>query len=101
MMVRSRALPRCAVVFAVLVSQGLAAPDAKRAVATQAQAVRVIRQAAAAPRSGGEFSRLVKHAAELLDSLASELAPAPELEKELRAMAVDLRGSAAAAASPF
>src|ERR1700682_1471632 len=98
---RSQALPRCAVIFAVLVSQGMAAPAARRAVATQAEAVRIIRQAAAAPRPGGEFSRLVTHAAELLDSLASEIPPAPELERELRAMAVDLRGSAAATPSPF
>jgi hypothetical protein len=101
-MVRSSALARVAAVFAVLVPLALAAPDAKRATETHARAVRLIEQAReAASGPGREFATLATAAADQLDALAAELAPAAELQREVKAMATELRRQGSAPPSRF
>jgi hypothetical protein len=93
---------RSAVLLAVLLSLGLAA-EPRQAIETQAQAVVILKRAAAvSSRQGNEFSTLVKEAAGLLDGLAaSGTALTPELRKELSAAAADLRRQADAPVGRF
>jgi enediyne biosynthesis protein E4 len=93
-----------AVLLAVLLSSGFAAPETRRPLETQVQAVRLIKQAAeaaAGPRN--DFPDLVKQAAGLLDSLAAATGPAltPDLQKDLTDTAAELRRQADAPASRF
>src|SRR5713101_1139321 len=89
-MVRRSALARVAAVFAVLVPLAVAAPDAKRAAVLQARAVRLVERAGeAASRSGADFTTLATEAADQLDALAPELAPAVELQREVKSMALE------------
>ena len=87
-------LPRLTLFVALLISAGMGAPvDTQRALEQQKEACQLLEQAAraAAAAKPTEFSRLLKTAAQRMDSLATEAAVASELKKEMKAAAADLR----------
>jgi len=90
--------------LAVLTSVGSGAPAAtQRGLEQQKEARQMLEHAAEAAAAGRrtEFSRLLEEAAQRMESLAGERAIAPELQKELKAAATELRGRAVAPPAGF
>ncbi len=86
----------------LLLALGFALPGPERALETQGRAARLIRSAAeAAAAQRSEFAGLLIQAAPLLETLAEDAALGPEVQRELRASAADLRRQALAPAARF
>jgi len=96
-------LPRF-LLLALLLSAGAGAPaDTRAAIEQQKKACAALDQAAKAAGAGqaAEFSRLLKDVARRMDSLAATPSIAPELKKELKTAATDLRARAQAPPARF
>jgi enediyne biosynthesis protein E4 len=90
--------------LAVLTPVGSGARAAtQRGLEQQKEARQALEHAAVAAAAGRrtEFSRLLEEAAQRMESLAGERAIAPELQKELKAAATELRGRAVAPPAGF
>jgi hypothetical protein len=97
-------LPRFIILVAVLVSVRLGIPvDSQRELEKQKEACELLEKAAAAAAGGNqiEFSRLLKEAAQRMESLAGEATVAPALKKELANGAAELRRRAASSPAGF
>src|SRR5213080_4845814 len=97
-------LPRFALIASLLLSAGAGTPaDTREAIEQQKKACVALDEAAKAAGAAqpAEFSRLLKDVAERMDALAAVASLAPELKKELKAAATNLRARAQAPPTGF
>jgi hypothetical protein len=92
----TRAVSRLATVVAIAVSLGLAATPDTRLLGMDAEAVRLLRRAADAAAAGdrSESGRLLKEAAQQIQTLAGETSLPPEVRRALEGAASGLRAQA-------